>query len=1014
MGIVWLARDDELERDVALKFLAGQIIHDQAVLADLKRETKRSLELTHPNIVRIHDFVQDGRAACISMEYVNGETLSTLRANRMNSVFEAPDLEDVVTQWCEAMHYAHHVARIVHCDLKPANLMLNVKGVLKITDFGIARSLSDSASKLTVSGGKSGTLVYMSPQQLNGDPPSVLDDIYSMGATLFELLSGKPPFFRGQIDRQVFDKIPPSIADRRLELGVESRFIVPLRWEDTVASCLAKRAEERPQSVGEVLNRLNLHSSRLVEKPPLPTRQQSKPLAPATFPIPLHKEDSLLADVLGAGTSGFANRKVPVRSPSPTDGKTATSPSHILVDSADRSRRNSSIRAVIARAASVLRYLQNHRATLPILIGVFLTLAGLYFVLSWPRANRASSVALEPTPRITPKASPAEAPSLTVQRPPAATVPSLLSPTASPASRLSNRAAPSKAELEAMYNKAFSEFGATNYDQALKELDAIDARQPNLVESQNLRGVILMRQAQFDQAEAALRKALATDPKFWNARFNFAEIPFLRKDWAEARTRFKGLLEASNTELQGDTAQLIEYKIFLTYLMEGQNNMAESILATFELTPNTAAAAYSKAAIAFQHQSEKEANDLIAAAEKKFSRALNRLFVESFYELGWMRKPTDQTRVALEITTAADRAAKEKVLATEKFQAAEEAFQQRDYTAARKLIDEADAADPNQPSTINFRGEILLAQRDFDGAENAFNHAAKIDPKFREALYNLAQIPFKKKDYATAHDRFEALLNNMPAPAGDKDQAAQIIKYKVFLTLLLGGKDGLAQKMMEQFQFTGDTPALYYAQAAWEFNHNDAAKANDWIVSAKKIYSPALNLVFADSLYDVGWLQAPSNITSVNSAALKQASDAEATPTVSPSPMASLQDSETSAEEIKKLEEKWATAIITHDTITIGALLADDYAATTPSGAGVDREGALRRIKRDTDRYEVVTVDVMDFHRDGESADITGLLHERGKTKTNQPFDRTFLFTDIWVRRNGKWVCSRSNVRSPK
>jgi Putative Zn-dependent protease, contains TPR repeats len=75
-----------------------------------------------------------------------------------------------------------------------------------------------------------------------------------------------------------------------------------------------------------------------------------------------------------------------------------------------------------------------------------------------------------------------------------------------------------------MYNKAFREFSAANYDQALTELDAIDARQPDLAESQNLRGVILMRQAQYDQAEAALQKALATDPKFWNARFNLAEI----------------------------------------------------------------------------------------------------------------------------------------------------------------------------------------------------------------------------------------------------------------------------------------------------------------------------------------------------------------------------------------------------------------------------------------------------------------------------------------------------------
>src|SRR3954462_2911902 len=446
--------------------------------------------------------------------------------------------------------------------------------------------------------------------------------------------------------------------------------------------------------------------------------------------------------------------------------------------------------------------------------------------------------------------------------------------------------APTKAELEAMYNRAFREFSAANYDQALKELDAIDARQPDLAESQNLRGVILMRQAQYDQAEGALQKALATDPKFWNARFNLAEIPFLRKDWAEARKRFEGLLQGNAAELQGDAAQLIQYKILLTYLLEGKENMVDSILAKFELTPDTPAVTYSNAAVAFQHKKENEAKDLIAGAEKKFSPQLNKLFAESFYEIGWMQKPAGQTRVALEITTAAEKAQKAKAIAAEKVDQAEQAFQQRDYTAAKRLIDEADAADPNQPATLNLKGERLLAQKDFDGAENAFKQAAKIDPKFREAQYNLAQIPFKKKEYTKARERFEALFSATPAAGGDNNQASQIIKFKIYRRLLLEGKDSRGQKMMEQFQFTGDTPALYYAQAAWEFKHNNAAKAKDWIDSARKIYSPALNLVFADSFYDVGWLQQPQNVASTPVTPSKEVAKTEtAAPSIEPSPI---------------------------------------------------------------------------------------------------------------------------------
>lgn len=433
-----------------------------------------------------------------------------------------------------------------------------------------------------------------------------------------------------------------------------------------------------------------------------------------------------------------------------------------------------------------------------------------------------------------------------------------------------------------MYDKAFREFNASNYPQALKELDAIDARQPDLAESQNLRGVILMRQAEYDQAEAALQKALTTDPKFWNARFNLAEIPFLRKDWAEARKRFEALLQG-NAELQGEASQLIQYKVLLTYLLEGKENMVDSILAKFELTPESPAIHYSNVAVAFQHKKETEAKELLAAAEKKFSPQLNKLFAESLYEVGWLQKPAGQTRVALEITTEADRQAKAKAMAAEKFELAEQAFQQRDLTAARRLVDEADAADPNQPATINLRGEILLAQKDFDAAEAAFKQAAKIDPKFREAQYNLAQIPFKKKEYAKARERFEALFTATPAAGGDKNQASQIIKFKIYLTLLLEGKDSRAQKMMEQFQFTGDTPALYYAQAAWEFKHNNAAKAQDWIVSARKIYSPALNLVFADSFYDLGWLQ--QNVAAAPVAPSKEVAKVESTPSIEPSPI---------------------------------------------------------------------------------------------------------------------------------
>ena len=169
MGIVWLARDEELEREVALKFLPDLMIQDRAVFEQLKHETKRALELTHPHIVRIYDFIHDERSGCISMEFVDGETLASLRCNQPQQVFEPSELSAWTSQICDALEYAHNRARIIHRDLKPANLMINQRGEVKVSDFGIARSLSDSVSRLTMEQGRSGTLVYMSPQQLDGE-----------------------------------------------------------------------------------------------------------------------------------------------------------------------------------------------------------------------------------------------------------------------------------------------------------------------------------------------------------------------------------------------------------------------------------------------------------------------------------------------------------------------------------------------------------------------------------------------------------------------------------------------------------------------------------------------------------------------------------------------------------------------------------------------------------------------------------------------------------------------------
>ena len=275
MGIVWLAHDQELERDVALKFLPDLMVQDRTLLDQLKRETKRCLELTHPHIVRIHDFVHDERSGCISMEYIDGETLSILRAEKQQKVFEPHEIAGWISQFCDALDYAHNRAKVIHRDLKPSNLMVNQRGDLKVADFGIARSLADSASRLTAEQGRSGTLVYMSPQQLSGERGTHLDDIYSLGATIYELLTSKPPFYSGNIDRQICERVAPSMTERRKEFNIEPAS-VPQTWEKVVAACLAKDPSRRPQSVLEVAQPLQLPSgqARIAIAPAQPAKKK--------------------------------------------------------------------------------------------------------------------------------------------------------------------------------------------------------------------------------------------------------------------------------------------------------------------------------------------------------------------------------------------------------------------------------------------------------------------------------------------------------------------------------------------------------------------------------------------------------------------------------------------------------------------------------------------------------------------------------------------------------------------
>ncbi len=306
MGVVWRAHDEKLDRPVALKFLPPEVAADAEAVRDLKLETRRCLDLTHANIVRVYDFVEEGTSAAIAMEYIEGESLAKIKVNAPGGCLAAADLTPLVAQLCSALRYAHQVAKVAHHDLKPANVLVTRDGVLKITDFGIARSLTETKTRITAKAGTtSGTLHYMSPQQLAGEKPTTADDIYALGAMLYELLTGKPPFFRGDaftLRQQVLEREPAPLEAHRRDIGCTGAEIPP-QWSETILACLAKKPEQRPASADEVAARLG------VALEPMATTRGGLTLAtaggrgPAAAPEPIApRRRSLVPWLLGGGS----------------------------------------------------------------------------------------------------------------------------------------------------------------------------------------------------------------------------------------------------------------------------------------------------------------------------------------------------------------------------------------------------------------------------------------------------------------------------------------------------------------------------------------------------------------------------------------------------------------------------------------------------------------------------------------------------------------------------------------
>ena len=245
MGEVWEADDTVLGRRVALKVLVEELAADDRATRRFVREARATARLTHPNVARVYDFGRDGDAPFLVMELLQGETLASRTGAGPLPPAEAARIAAAVADALDAAHQRG----IVHRDIKPGNVMLTPGGEVKVMDFGIAAAVDETHS--TTGSGLYATVAYVSPERVAGEPATPASDVYSLGAVLYELLCGRPPFSGGS---------PALVAKAHLQDDpVPVRQLapwVPVRLAQACEAALAKDPGCRPSSAAALAARL--------------------------------------------------------------------------------------------------------------------------------------------------------------------------------------------------------------------------------------------------------------------------------------------------------------------------------------------------------------------------------------------------------------------------------------------------------------------------------------------------------------------------------------------------------------------------------------------------------------------------------------------------------------------------------------------------------------------------------------------------------------------------------------
>ena len=252
-GAVFLMEDLMINEDVILKFLNAQFVSDDSVIKRFIYELRFARKVTHQNVIRIYDLITFGDSHAISMEYFQSHTLSAELKDRKPMATDR--VIKITNDICAGMESAHS-ASVIHRDLKPNNIMINDADQLKIVDFGIAAASQSSDTKLTKTGLLVGTPTYMSPEQVLGKEIDEKTDIYSLGAIMYEMVTGRPPYSGSDSMSIMYQHVQGSAKP-----PIEKNANIPIELSDLVMNCMKVKPEERIQSMTELRQNLERFSN---------------------------------------------------------------------------------------------------------------------------------------------------------------------------------------------------------------------------------------------------------------------------------------------------------------------------------------------------------------------------------------------------------------------------------------------------------------------------------------------------------------------------------------------------------------------------------------------------------------------------------------------------------------------------------------------------------------------------------------------------------------------------------